>query len=40
MCRYFCIGFIEFMLKGNNLTGFTNHFSPNNFEKNDDIILN
>ena len=35
MCRYFCIGFIDFMLKGNNLTDFTNLFSPNSFKKND-----
>ena len=40
MSRYFCIGFIDFMLKGNNLTDFTNLFSPNNFKKNNDIILN
>ena len=40
MCGYFCIGFIDFMLKGNNLTGFTNLFSPYDFKKNDDIILN
>ena len=40
MCRYFCIGFIDFMLEGKNLTDFTNLFSPNNFKKNDDIILN
>ena len=33
MCRYFCIGFINFMFKGNSLTGFTNLFSPNNFKK-------
>ena len=33
MCGHFCIGFIDFMLKGNNLTGFTNLFSPNNFQK-------
>ena len=39
MCRYFCIGFIDFMLKGKNLTEYTNLFSPNNFKKNDDIIL-
>ena len=31
MCGYFCIGFIDFLLKGNNLTYFTNLFSPNNF---------
>ena len=40
MCGYFCIGFIDFMLKGKNLTDFTNLFSANNFKKNDDIILN
>ena len=28
------------MLKGNNLTDYTNLFSPNNFKQNDDIILN
>ena len=39
MCGYFCIGFIDFMLKGKTLTEYTNLFSPNNFEKNDDIIL-
>ena len=39
MCGYFCIGFIDFMFKGKTLTEFTNLFSPNNFEKNDDIIL-
>ena len=39
MCGYFCIGFIDFMRAGKNLTGFTNLFSPNDFEKNDDIIL-
>ena len=26
MCGYFCIGFINLMLKGNNLTDFTNLF--------------
>ena len=39
MCGYSCIGFIAFMLKGNNLTDFTNLFSPNILKKNDDIIL-
>ena len=39
MCRYFCIGFIDFMFKGKTLTGYTNLFSPNNFKKNYDIIL-
>ena len=40
MCRYFCIGFIDFMFAGKTLTEFTNLFSPNNVKKNDDIILN
>ena len=40
MRGYFCIGFIDFMLKGNNLTDFTNLFSPNGFGQNDDVILN
>ena len=34
MCRYFCIGFIDFMLKGRNLPDYTNLFSPNDYEKN------
>ena len=40
MCGYFCIGLIEFMLAEKTLTEYTNLFSPNNFKKNDDIILN
>ena len=40
MLGYFCIRFIDFMLKGNILTDFSKLFSPNNFKKNDDIILN
>ena len=40
MCWYFCIGFVDFMLKGKTLTEYTNLFSPNNFKKSDDIILN
>ena len=40
MCRYICIGFIEFMLAAKTLTQYTNLFSPNNFKKNDDIVLN
>ena len=39
MCGYFCIGFINFMFNGKSLTDYTNLFSPNNFKKNDDIIL-
>ena len=40
MCGYFSIGFVDFMLAGKILTRFTNLFSPNNFKKNGDIILN
>ena len=39
MCGYFCTEFIDFMLKGIILTDFTDLFSPNDFLKNDDIIL-
>ena len=39
MFGYFCIGFIDFMLAGKTLTEFTNLFLPNNFKKNDEIIL-
>ena len=39
MCGYFCIRFIDFMLSVKTLTEYTNLFSPNNFKKNDDIIL-
>ena len=39
MCRYFCIGFIDFMLTGKTLTEFTDIFSSNNFKKNNDIFL-
>ena len=39
MSEYFCIALIDFMLAGKILTEFTNHFSPNNFKRNDDVIL-
>ena len=39
MCGYFCIGFINFMFNGKGLTDYTNLFSPNVCNKNDDIIL-
>ena len=31
MYKYFCIGFIDFMLARKTLTEYTNLFSPNNF---------
>ena len=39
MCGYFCIGFINFMLKVKSLLDYTNVFSPDEREKNDKIIL-
>ena len=39
MCEYFCIGFIDFMLKGKSLFDYTDLFSLNKYEKNDKIIL-
>ena len=39
MYEYFCIGFIDFMLKGKSLLEYTNLFSPNENEKNGKIIL-
>ena len=42
MCGCFCNGFIHFMPKGkaNSLSGYTKLFSPNEYEKNYEIILN
>ena len=40
MCGYFCIGFINYMLKGKTLAEYKNLFSPDNLKKNDDIISN
>ena len=40
MCGYFCIGLIDFMFKGKSLTEYTNLFSPIDFKKNHDTILN
>ena len=40
MCGYFCLEFINFMLADKTLTDFTDFFSPNNFKKNDDVVLN
>ena len=38
-CGQFCIAFIDFMLKGKSLLEYTNLFSPNEYKKNDKIIL-
>ena len=39
MCGYSGIGFIDFMLKGKSLLDNANLFSPNNYERNDKILL-
>ena len=39
MWGYFCIGFIDFVLKGKHLLEYSYLFSPNDYEKNDKIIL-
>ena len=39
MCGYFCIGFIDFILKGKSLLEYTNLFSSNDYEENDQIVL-
>ena len=37
--RYFCFGFIDFMLAGKKLNDDKNVFSPHGFKKNDYIIV-
>ena len=39
MCRYFCIGFIDFILKAKSLLDYTNLLSPDDYEKNDKMML-
>ena len=39
MCGYFCIGMMNFMVKGKSFLDYTNLFSSNEYEKNDKIIL-
>ena len=36
---YFCIGSVDFMLKGKGLLDSTKLFSSNDYKKNDKIIL-
>ena len=38
MCGYFCIEFINYVLKGKTLLDYTNFFSRNDFKKNDRVI--
>ena len=39
MHGYFCIAFIDFMLKGKSVLYHINLFPTNDYEKNDKIIL-
>ena len=39
MCRYFCIGYVDFMFAGKTLTDYTSLYSPYDLEENDIIIL-
>ena len=38
MCRYFCIGFVDFMLKGKCLLEYANLLSPKQYQKKDVIL--
>ena len=38
MCGYFCIEFINYMLKDKTLLDYTNLFSPSGFKKNQRTI--
>ena len=37
MCRFYCIAFIEYMIAGNTLLGYTNLFFPSDYKKNDKV---
>ena len=39
MSGYFCIGFIDFVIKDKSLLEYIKLFSPNDYEKNDSVIL-
>ena len=39
MCSYFCIGFIDFLIKGKIFLEYTNLFSTTDYEKNYTAIL-
>ena len=38
MCGYYCIEFINYMVKGKRLLDYINLLSPNDIKKNDQII--
>ena len=39
ICRYFCVGSIDFMFESKSLIDYKNFFSPNDCEMNEKIIL-
>ena len=39
LSEYFCIGFIDFMLKSKSLLNYSNLFFPSEYENNDPVIL-
>ena len=39
MCGYFCIGFIDFILKGKSLSEYAHFLSPNEYKKNEKMKL-
>ena len=39
MCGYFCIGFIDSLLKSKSLLDYTNLFPPNDCDKDHKVIL-
>ena len=39
LSEYFCIGFIDFMLKSKSLLNYINLFFPSEYENNDPVIL-
>ena len=39
MCRLFCIWFIDLILQGKSLLDYANLLSPNDYKKNDKMIL-
>ena len=38
MCGLYCIAFIEYVIAGKNMLDYTCLFSPNGYNKNDNII--
>ena len=39
MCKYFCVGIINFMMKGKSFLDYTNLFCSKEYEKKDKLLL-